>query len=409
MVRPIDLLFARDASMARPDGMTFTPRVTYGSTDPVSTNPLRITINPSGMMPKPRLQTPDNNTSLLGANTGGTGMFDPATFGLLGASAELLRQGGFSKTPVSFGEGIGNAFNAGLKNYIAMNQAQQKMDQPLSVPKGGVLIDPKTRQVLFDGRNQGGMFTGSGLKTDVYNTLIELNPKIQKDGFDSLSNTEKAKYRLAYGNASKPYNETINTPDGGSRQIQRPAQNLTGFFNPFPDQQSGKTVVGEKPSAQKLKILENRPKLTQMLANLNEYTRKLQNLEKTTQLSGVFNLPSAEATAVSSLAETLRLDIKNLYELGALVGGDFQILDNLLTSPNSTQGLAMGAEGLLQQLYRLENTLLNKLKQGGFDEAVGSQLDPIPIAKPEDWNKAQFGLYYKLPDNSVKLKVRKRN
>ena len=407
MVRPIDLLFQRDASM-RPDGMDFTPRVTYGATRPVSTNPIRIPINPSGMMPKPRLQTPDNTTSLLGVNTGGTSMFDPATFGLLGASAELLRQGGFSKTPVSFGEGIGNAFNAGLQNYLAMNQAPQKMNQPVAVPKGGMLVNPRTGQVVVDGRNRG-LFQGSGLQADVYNTLIELNPRIKKDGFDSLSTAEQAKYRLAYGNASQPYNQTINMADGSVQQIERPAQNLSGFFNPFPDQQSGKTVVGEKPSAQKLKILENRPKLTQMLGNLNEYTRKLQNLDKTTQLSGIVGLPTAEATAVSSLAETLRLDIKNLYELGALVGGDFQILDNLLTSPNSTQGLAMGTKGLLQQLYTLENTLLNKLKQGGFDEPVGSQLDPIPIAKPEDWNKAQFGLYYKLPDNSVKLKVRKRN
>ena len=405
MVRPIDLLFARDASMARPEGMTFTPRVTYGANKPVSTNPLRITINPSGMMPKPRLQTPDNTTSLLDANTGGTGMFDPSTFGLLGASAELLRQGGFSKTPVSFGEGIGNAFNAGLQNFIAMNQAQQKMDQPVAVPKGGMLVNPRTGKVVVDGRNQGG-FEGSGITNQSFNTLLTLNDKI-KNG--KATNIEKQKYSLAYGYLSKPVNETINMADGTVKQIQRPAQDLTGFFNPFPNQQSGKTVIGQKPSAQKLKILENRPKLTQMLANLNEYTRKLQNLEKTTQLSGIVGIPSAEATAVSSLAETLRLDIKNLYELGALVGGDFQILDNLLTSPNSAQGLAMGAKGLLQQLYRLENTLLNKLKLGGFDEPVGSQLDPIPIAKPEDWNKAQFGLYYKLPDNSVKLKVRKRN
>tara|TARA_R100000329_G_scaffold84449_1_gene71567 strand:- start:3074 stop:4288 length:1215 start_codon:yes stop_codon:yes gene_type:complete len=404
MVRPIDLLFQRDASM-RPDGMDFTPRVTYGETEPVSTNPLRITINPSGRMPKPRLQTPDNTTSLLGANTGGTSMFDPATFGLLGASAELLRQGGFSKTPVSFGEGIGNAFNAGLQNYLAMNQAQQKMNQPVAVPKGGMLVNPRTGQVVVDGRNQGG-FEGSGITNQSFNTLLNLSDRIRKG---NATNIEKQKYRLAYGYLSKPVNETINMADGTVKQIQRPAQDLTGFFNPFPDQQSGKTVVGEKPSAQKLKILENRPKLTQMLGNLNEYTRKLQNLDKRTQLSGIVGLPTAEATAVSSLAETLRLDIKNLYELGALVGGDFQILDNLLTSPNSTQGLAMGTEGLLQQLYTLENTLLNKLKQGGFDEPVGSQLDPIPIAKPEDWNKAQFGLYYKLPDNSVKLKVRKRN
>ena len=404
MVRPIDLLFQRDASM-RPDGMDFTPRVTYGATKPVSTNPIRIPINPSGMMPKPRLQTPDNTTSLLGVNTGGTSMFDPATFGLLGASAELLRQGGFSKTPVSFGEGIGNAFNAGLQNYLAMNQAQQKMNQPVAVPKGGMLVNPRTGQVVVDGRNQGG-FEGSGITNQSFNTLLTLSEKIRKG---TATNIEKQKYRLAYGYLSKPVNETINMADGTVKQIQRPAQDLTGFFNPFPDQQSGKTVVGEKPSAQKLKILENRPKLTQMLGNLNEYTRKLQNLDKTTQLSGIVGLPTAEATAVSSLAETLRLDIKNLYELGALVGGDFQILDNLLTSPNSTQGLAMGTKGLLQQLYTLENTLLNKLKQGGFDEPVGSQLDPIPIAKPEDWNKAQFGLYYKLPDNSVKLKVRKRN
>lgn len=404
MVRPIDLLFQRDASM-RSGGMDFTPRVTYGSTEPVSTNPLRITINPSGRMPKPRLQTPDNTTSLLGVNTGGTSMFDPTTFGLLGASAELLRQGGFSKTPVSFGEGIGNAFNAGLQNYLAMNQAQQKMNQPVAVPKGGMLVNPRTGQVVVDGRNQGG-FEGSGITNQSFNTLLTLSEKIKKG---TATNIEKQKYRLAYGYLSKPVNETINMADGTVKQIQRPAQDLTGFFNPFPDQQSGKTVVGEKPSAQKLKILENRPKLTQMLGNLNEYTRKLQNLDKTTQLSGIVGLPTAEATAVSSLAETLRLDIKNLYELGALVGGDFQILDNLLTSPNSTQGLAMGTKGLLQQLYTLENTLLNKLKQGGFDEPVGSQLDPIPIAKPEDWNKAQFGLYYKLPDNSVKLKVRKRN
>ena len=404
MVRPIDLLFQRDASM-RSGGMDFTPRVTYGATKPVSTNPLRITINPSGRMPKPRLQTPDNTTSLLGADTGGTSMFDPATFGLLGASAELLRQGGFSKTPVSFGEGIGNAFNAGLQNYLAMNQAQQKMNQPVAVPKGGMLVNPRTGQVVVDGRNQGG-FEGSGITNQSFNTLLTLSDRIRKG---NATNIEKQKYRLAYGYLSKPVNETINMADGTVKQIQRPAQDLTGFFNPFPDQQSGKTVVGEKPSAQKLKILENRPKLTQMLGNLNEYTRKLQNLDKRTQLSGIVGLPTAEATAVSSLAETLRLDIKNLYELGALVGGDFQILDNLLTSPNSTQGLAMGTKGLLQQLYTLENTLLNKLKQGGFDEPVGSQLDPIPIAKPEDWNKAQFGLYYKLPDNSVKLKVRKRN
>ena len=406
MVRPIDLLFQRDASM-RSGGMDFTPRVTYGATKPVSTNPVRIPINPTRTMPKPRLQTPDNTTGLLGVNTGGASMFDPATFGLLGASAELLRQGGYSKTPVSFGEAIGNAFNAGLQNYLAMNQAQQKMNQPVAVPKGGMLVNPRTGQVVVDGRNQGGMFTGSGLKTDVYNTLIELNPRIQKDGFDSLSNTEKAKYRLAYGNASKPYNETISTPDGGTRQIQRPAQNLTGFFNPFPDQQSGTTTIGGKPSPKKLKFIEQKPKLFTMLSNLNSYKILLKNTDFFTKLTGTLGFPKAEATKLKTDAEKLRLNIKDLEELGALVGGDFQILANRLTEPTTAEGLRIGRDGLLIQLESLENQILDKLQEGGFTDPTGALSDPIPANDPKVWNEGRFGLYYKLPNGRVVLKQRK--
>ena len=72
------------------------------------------------------------------------------------------------------------------------------------------------------------------------------------------------------------------------------------------------------------------------------------------QALGAMTIPSATATEVSSLAETLRLDIKNLYELGALVGGDFQILDNLLTSPTSFSGLKMGKDGLLRKFIDLK-------------------------------------------------------
>ena len=103
------------------------------------------------------------------------------------------------------------------------------------------------------------------------------------------------------------------------------------------------------------------------------------------------------------------LDIKNLYELGALVGGDFQILDNLLTSPTSFSGLKMGKEGLLQQIYRLENTLINKLKSGGFKKALGTATDPIKINNANEYKNARTGLYYEMPDGSVGLKIRKRN
>ena len=389
----------------RPNGMDFTPRVTYGSTDPVSANPLRITINPNKELPKPRLQTPENMTGLLGANTGSTGMFDPATFGLLGASAELLKQGGYSKMPVSFGEGIGNAFNTGMQNYIAMNQAQAKANQPVAVPKGGMLVNPKTGQVVVDGRNQGG-FEGSGITNQSFNTLLTLNDKIANN---NASNIEKQKYRLAYGYLSKPVNETINMADGTVKQIQRPAQDLTGFVNPFPNQQSGKTEIGEKPSAQKLKILANRPKLISMLSNLNQYIGDIQKIGTFDRFMGTIELPSPDAVRLESDSEKLRLDLKTLYELGALVGGDFQILDRLLTNPNTAKGLRMGQKGLLQQLYSLENTLIDDLKnKGGFDEQLGSIGDPINIKSEEQWKKARVGLYYILPNGDKVMKKRVR-
>ena len=98
----------------------------------------------------------------------GNQLFDPKTFGLLGASAELLKQGGYSTTPKTFGEGLGKAMITGLQNYSALQQAQNKANQPIAIPKGGTLIDPKTKQVLFDGRTNVGGFSGSGLNVEVH-------------------------------------------------------------------------------------------------------------------------------------------------------------------------------------------------------------------------------------------------
>ena len=62
-VRPIDLAFMNDINKAR-SGMSFSPRATYGSTAPIVNNqvandPVRITVNPSGVLPKPQLIQPN--------------------------------------------------------------------------------------------------------------------------------------------------------------------------------------------------------------------------------------------------------------------------------------------------------------------------------------------------------------
>ena len=96
-----------------------------------------------------------------------------------------------------------------------------------------------------------------------------------------------------------------------------------------------------------------------------------------------------------------------MYELGALVGGDFQILDNLLTSPTSSQGVMMGSDGLIAQLSELEETLVSKLNSYGVVGDIGSFSSPIKVSSEDAWKNATPNLYYKLPDGKIVLKGRK--
>ncbi len=415
-MRPINLLF-QDEVRRSVEGAGMYPRATYGAIEPLTySKPISITIDKGNVVGRPEGQNMDlptgqtllNNAMMDQSMTSGllgNQLYDPKTFGLLGASAELLKQGGYSTTPKTFGEGLGQAMITGLQNYSALQNAQAKANQPVAVPKDGMLINPRTGNVIVDARNQGG-FSGSGITNQSFNTLLKLNKSVA-DG--TASNQDKLKYRLAYGYLSKPQIITVNNADGTTSQIQRPAQDLSGFYNPFPNQQTDSNIVGTKPSALELKFKENRPKLFRMLGNLNKYKILLKNSSFGTQASGMLGFPSEQATELATLAEALRLNIKDLEGLGALVGGDFQILANRLTSPNTSAGIRMGKDGLLVQLQNLENQLLDTLKDGGYKDPTGAFSDPIPANDEKTWNEGRFGLYYKLPNGNIVLKQRKLN
>ena len=357
----------------------------------------RLTMPTVNTLPVNQPEVRSGMSGLLGSN-----FTDPKTMGLLGASAELLKAGGYSvgKPAPTMGEALGKAMTTGMANYLAVQQAQNKLNAPISVAKGGKVYS-RDGKLLID-NSEGFGFSGTGMTNQASNTLLQFAEGAKKG---TLTPAEMAKYKLAYGFLNKEKNIPIPNDKGGVDYIKEAPQNLDGFFNPFPENRDS-SKVGEKPSAQKLKILENKPKLNMMLGNLNRYRAKLGDLARSTQISGAFNLPTSEASKVSAMAEKLRLDIKNLYELGALVGGDFQILDNLLTSPTSTQGLAMGSSGLIAQLSELEETLVSKLNSYGVTGDIGSFSSPIKVSSEDAWKKATPNLYYELPDGKTVLKGR---
>ena len=413
-MRPIDLLF-QDEVRKSVEGAGMYPRATYGSVQPLTqSKPISITIDKGNVTDMPSGQTLPNNALMDQSMTSGllgNQLFDPKTFGLLGASAELLKQGGYSTTPRTFGEGLGKAMITGLQNYSALQQAQNKANQPIAIPKGGTLIDPKTKKVLFDGRTNVGGFSGSGLNVSSYNTILDVNNRLASgEKFSDLPVNLQNKYKLAYGNVTRPTRIPMPDGEGGTVIVEKPPIKTEGFYNPFTNQgDTDSNILGKKPSALQLKFKENRPKLFRMLSNLNKYKILLRDADFGTQASGMVGFPSVQATRLSTLAEALRLNIKDLEGLGALVGGDFQILANRLTSPNTSAGLRMGQDGLLVQLENLEEQLLDTLKDGGYKDPTGAFSDPIPAMDEKTWKNGRFGLYYKLPNGKIVLKERKLN
>ena len=79
---------------------------------------------------------------------------DPRTYGLLGASAKMLEQGGYSRTPRTFGQIVGSGINAGLANYA---QANKMFNRPKLQVVGGALIDtsdPNNPKVVYEGKSK---------------------------------------------------------------------------------------------------------------------------------------------------------------------------------------------------------------------------------------------------------------
>ena len=107
------------------------------------------TMPTANRLPVKQPETRSGMSGLLGESFN-----DPRTYGLLGASAKMLEQGGYSTTPRTFGQIVGSGINAGLANYA---QANKMFNRPKLQVVGGALIDtsdPNNPKVVYEGKSQ---------------------------------------------------------------------------------------------------------------------------------------------------------------------------------------------------------------------------------------------------------------
>ena len=299
------------------------------------------------------------------------------------------RASDWSTTPVSLGrvlaemgaaasEGYAGAQDRELKNLLTQAQIAEKMG------------------------TAGQAFSGTGMTSQSFNKLLKIGPKIQNK---TASPTEIAEYNLAYGYLAKPQVRSSFDEQGNETRTVVPAQDLSQFPAP-----SGTAAAGQigasttKPSPEAIKSQKFVKSMESMALNVNRYRQSLGKLDRFTDMpSGAVGVPTDNMAAATAIAEALRLNLKELYELGALVGGDFQILDNMLTSPNTVKAIKAGPQALMIQLDELERVLEQKLAEKDV-ELTGTFTMPIDASSEDAWKKVKPGQYAKLPDGRVVMK-----
>ena len=248
----------------------------------------------------------------------------------------------------------------------------------------------------------GQAFSGTGMTSQSFNKLLKIGPKIQNK---TASPTEIAEYNLAYNYLAKPIERKTYDAQGNETITVTPAQDLSQFPAPIGTADAGQIGASTtKPSPEAIKSQKFVKSMDSMALNVNSYRQALSKLTRADMVSGAAEFPTDAMSEAAAIAEGLRLNLKELYELGALVGGDFQILDNLLTSPNSVKAAKMGGPALAIQLDQLERILAQKLAEKDATLS-GTYSTPIVTRTKEDWDKVKPGQYARLPNGTIKLKA----
>ncbi len=348
-----------------------------------------------GMTPSAGTTAPSTTTPPAGGQTGGLmdafsqPLSSPTGQAISQAALAGARASDYGETPVSLGRVLAEMGAAASQGYTGAQ------DRNLA----NLLVQAKIAEKVA---TAGQAFSGTGMTSQSFNTLLKIGPKIQAG---TATPAETNQYNLAYGYLAKPQVRSSFDEQGNETRTVVPAPDLSQFPAP-----SGTAAAGQigssttKPSAEAIKSGKFVKSMESMASNVNRYRQALGKLDRFTDMpSGTVGMPTDNMASATAIAEALRLNLKELYELGALVGGDFQILDNMLTSPNTVKAIKAGPQALMIQLDELERVLEQKLAEKDV-QLTGTFTMPIDASSEEAWKKVKPGQYAKLPDGRVVMK-----
>lgn len=219
--------------------------------------------------------------------------------------------------------------------------------------------------------SRGGVSTGSGTEKSFWDQEAALQPSSAAP---------------AAPGATPPPGSTV-----GNRFTVGPVLGT----NPGPGTGQTMTAGQQKDFTDRVGQLDN------LDASLKQYKDILQ--KKGVSFMGAVGIPTTDNRAVSSAYIGLLIEMKNLYQLGALSGPDYELMKGSVTDPNSKDGVALGVDGLLEQLKVVEakmasarETLKTQYPNAPGQSAAGKV--PSPTTQAE-YDALPKGTVYHHPDD----------
>ena len=220
-------------------------------------------------------------------------MLNPQTQGLLGLGQGLLQSSGWSPTPISMGQAMGQGLKSGLSAYTGAQQ--QQLENQLAQQKLGQGPKPTS---LMQNLQAGGLAPGS---PEYQAKMLEavMKPSTQID-------LNQGGFKVPAGYMLDPAN-----PDGGVTPIpggpQDPKIKLRNDYNKSMD------TIGRMSDA------------------FNTYRTELSK-------HGTKLVPGKAHATLSGAHKNLLLETKELFKLGVLAGPDMDLMEAVLMDPTSIKG-----------------------------------------------------------------------
>lgn len=121
---------------------------------------------------------------------------------------------------------------------------------------------------------------------------------------------------------------------------------------------AGPPIPGTQPGltpGQRTEYSKKTAQLDNLSVSLNTYRALLD--EQGASMLGAIGVPTSGNRQLKSAYTNLLIEMKNLFELGALSGPDYDLMTSSVTDPNSMTGVSLGVEGLKPQLDQIDAKL----------------------------------------------------